>query len=125
MYDFGVQELMKGNVDLINDTLSAVVLSASYSPVLASDEYQTDIPDAAILDEIDLSGQEITGTVFNADPVTFTDVDSGESVAGVAMLKNTGDTSTSILIAYFVVTPFTTDGTSVIVNWHADGIIEL
>ena len=125
MYSFGIAELMAGGIDVVNDTLAAVLVSTAYTPLLNSDEYQTAIPDAALLDEVDLTGQEIDGTAFKADAVTFSDVDSGETCGGVVIVKNTGDTSTSVLLAYVEATPFSTDGTSVVINWDTDGIFEL
>lgn len=125
MYVMGIQELLKGNVDLINDSISALLVSSSYSPDLTADHYQSDIPEAAYLSEITIDGKSITGTAFLADPVTFTDVEDGETGGGVVVLKNTGNAGSSVLLAFFDITPFTTDGSNVILTWDTDGVFEL
>lgn len=125
MYEKGIQSIMGGNVDLVNDSISAVLVTAAYSPAFANDEFQSIIPDASFLDESAIAGRTVTGGIFDGDPVTFSRVDLGQVAAGVVVILDTGDGATSRLISYHAITPFTTDGTNVVLTWHADGIFEL
>lgn len=125
MYTFGLLEIMRGNVDCINDDLSAVLVSSAYSPALSSGQYQSEIPDASIIGEVHLISKAFSGTALTADPATFTNLETGKSCSGVVILNDTGNAGTSQLIAYLEIAPFTTDGSSIVLSWNAAGIFEL
>lgn len=125
MYSFGVSQLMRGNIDLVNDTIAVVAVSSAYTPALSSHQYQNDIPDAAQIGEVDIEGNAIVGTAFFANSATIEEPTSGLENNAVVIIKNTGDSATSQLIAYLEVVPVTTDGTPLTVDWDVDGIIEL
>lgn len=125
MYDFGVSQRMRGNIDLVNDTIAVVFVSSAYTPALSSHQYQNDIPDAAQIGEVDLEGNAIVGTTFFANSATLPEPTSGLENNAVVIIKNTGDSATSQLIAYCEVTPVTTDGTPLTVDWPVDGIFTL
>lgn len=125
MFEKGIQSIMGGNVDLVNDSISAVLVTAAYSPAFANDEFQSIIPEASFIDEARISGRTVSGGVFDGDPVTFTRAEAGKVATGVLVILDTGDGASSRLISYHALTPLTTDGTNIVLTWHADGVFEL
>lgn len=125
MYIFGVEQLMRGNIDLVNDTIAVVAVSTAYTPDLSSHQYQNDIPDAAQIGEVDLEGNILNDTAFDANSATIEEPTTGEEHNAVIVFNNTGNATTSQLLAYLEVTQVTTDGTPLVVDWDADGIFEL
>lgn len=125
MFEKGIQSIMGGNVDLVNDSISAVLVTAAYSPAFANDEFQSIIPEASFIDEMRITGKSVVGGVFDADPVTFTRAEKDLVAAAVVVILDTGDGASSRLLSYHTITPFTTDGTNIVLTWHADGIFEL
>jgi len=130
MFKHGKAELMRGNIDLINDALSAVLVDLSlYAPDLDGDESQADIPEAARLAEVLLTGKSLDGTTLLANDAVFASVSSALNPAGgVVLLKDSGVYSTSTLIAYFDNAPefpITPDDTDIIVAWTDGEVLEL
>lgn len=104
MYTAGMQEIMAGNIDLVNDSLLAVAVSPEYTPDLSADQVQTDIPTASQLGECFLSGLSLDGTTLRADPVTFPAL--AGTVGGVVIVHDTDNLDTSSLLAYIDSTSF-------------------
>lgn len=132
MYENGVAEIMLGNVDLVNDPITALLIDTGfYTPDLSSDSVQSDIPEAARIAEVELTGNTIDGTVFRADDTTFNSVSSDYDTAGaVVILKNTGTYNTSVLLAYIDNAPefpITPDDSDIVIAWDtgANGIFKL
>jgi len=125
MFEKGIQSIMGGNVDLVNDSISAVLVTAAYSPAFASDEFQSIILEASFIDEARITGRSVVGGAFDGDPVTFTRAEADMVAAAVVVILDTGDGASSRLLSYHQFTPFTTDGTNIVLTWHADGIFEL
>lgn len=125
MYEFGLTQLMRGNVDVVNDNIAVVAVSSSYTPDLSSHQYQNDIPDAAQIGEVDLEGNAIIGTAFTANSATIPNPTAGLSHNAVVVFNNTGNSATSQLIAYSEVSAITTDGTPLVIDWDVNGVFEL
>lgn len=130
MYKHGKVELMRGNIDLINDALSVLLVDTSlYAPDLTSDESQADIPEAARLSEILVTGKSLNGAILLADNVVFPSVASTlNPVGGVVLFKDTGVYSTSTLIAFFDNAPefpITPDDTDIVIAWASGKVLEL
>lgn len=131
MYENGVREIMRGNVDLINDTISALLVSASYAPDLSVDTVLSDIPEAARLSDVELTGNTIDVATFRADDATFNSVSSDlDPVVAVVLFKNSGAYSTSALLTYIDNAsefPIAPDDTDIIISWDtgSDGIFSL
>lgn len=123
MYEYGLQQILRGNIDLINDAVSVVLCSANYTPNFSNDQNQIDIPEAALLGEVELDGNALDGTTFRANSADILKPTADEQANAVVLFKNSGNTSTSSLIAYLEVTPFTTDGTNVVID--GDGYFTL
>lgn len=131
MYDKGVAAIMGGDIDLINATVSAVLIkSGSYTPDLAVDTFQSDIPEAAQVAEVIMTGKTIDGRTFRADDVVFPSVATGADIVGVVLLKDANTQAASRLICYLdnaAEFPITTDGTNITIVWDtgANGIFTL
>jgi hypothetical protein len=116
-------------VDLDADTIKAVLIDhGTDTPNVSTDDFYNDIS-AGIVGSLSsgLTSKTI-GTVaagvFDADNVTSTAV-SGNSVESVNPPKDTGNTATSDLIAYFDTgtgLPVTPNGGDITVTWNASGI---
>lgn len=130
LYENGVQSVMAGNIDLINDGIGVLLIDTSlYTPDFIEDESQADIPESAVIAERTLTGKTLDGTTYRGDDLTFPKV-TGSQVGGVVLLKDTGEYSTSTLIAFvdnapeFPITP---DGTDITIRWDTgeNGIFKL
>lgn len=124
-YTFGLQELMRGSVDLVAGDVSAVLVSSAYTPALSSERYQSEIPDASFIAEARLTSATLDGTAYTADPAVFVRPEADLTCAGVVIVKDTGNEGSSVLIAYLAITPFTTDGSEITLSWDTDGIFSL
>jgi len=130
MYKHGKVELMRGNIDLVNDALSVMLVDLSlYAPDLDTDESQADIPEAACLAEVLVTGKSLSDTELLASDVTFNSLSSElNPVGGAVLFKDTGVFSTCTLIAYFDNAPefpITPDDTDVVIAWVSGKVLEL
>jgi len=128
-YRNGVLGSHATRVDLDADTIKAVLIDhGTDTPNVSTDDFYNDIS-AGIVGSLSsaLTSKTVgvvAAGVFDADNVTFTAV-SGASVESVNLLKDTGTTSTSDLIAYFDTgtgLPVTPNGGDITVTWNASGI---
>lgn len=116
-------------VDLDADTIKAVLIDhGTDTPNTTTDDFYNDISAGIVGSLSSALTTKTIGTVaagvFDADNVTFTAV-SGNSVESVNLLKDTGVTSTSNLIAYWDTgtgLPVTPNGGDITVTWNASGL---
>jgi hypothetical protein len=116
-------------VDLDADTIKAALIDhGADTPNVTTDDFYNDISAGLVGSLSSALTSKTIGTVaagvFDADNVTFTAV-SGNSVESVNLLKDTGNTATSDLIAYFDTgtgLPVTPNGGDITVTWNASGI---
>lgn len=116
-------------VDLDADTIKAALIDhGTDTPNVTTDDFYNDISAGLVGSLSSALTSKTIGTVaagvFDADNVTFTAV-SGNSVESVNLLKDTGNTATSNLIAYFDTgtgLPVTPNGGDITVTWNASGI---
>ena len=135
MYNGGKAALLKGDADLVNDSIKVALVTSSYAP-----DKDTDIHFQDISNEVTGSGYTAGGkalangavtqddandrAVFNADDLswpaaTFT------TRAGV-IYKDSGNPATSPLIAYADFgDDFSLSGEDFTIEWHQDGILYL
>jgi hypothetical protein len=130
MYDAGIRAIMLGNVDLVNDTISAVAVasSGSYIPDFQLDANQSDIPEEYQAAEIPLTGKTVDSSLrFLADDTVFPEIESGKVVEGIAIIRDSGSMASSTLIAFLVPDIDTaSDGSSYTCQWdRALGIFNL
>jgi len=130
MYEKGVASIMGADIDLVNDSIAALLIDLDfYTPDLDSDDTQADIPLAAQIAQVTLTGKTLDGTTFRADDSIFTSVE-GDNVDAIVIMKNTTDSETSLLICLMDSAsqfPITPDGSNITIQWDsgADGIFTL
>jgi len=118
LYNSGITALLSGDVDLINDDITCIIVDSAYSPNYSSDQNQDDILEAYQLDEIALAGKSLVSGAFDADDVSFLNVTG--TIGGVIIYKNTGVESTSTLVAFiddFDAVPLVADNGMIVVSW--------
>jgi len=124
MFEKGVAAIMGANIDLINDQIAALLIDLSYyTPDLDNDLSQADIPEAAQIAQVALTGKTLDGTTYRADDSVFTSV-TGAKVDAIVLMLDTDNTGTSLLIHYIddaVEFPITPDGTNITIEW-SDGV---
>ena len=125
----GVQGSHATRVDLDADTIKAVLIdNGTDTPNVTTDDFYNDISAGLVGSMSSAFTSKTIGTVaagvFDADNITFTAV-SGASVESVNVLKDTGNSATSDLIAYYDTgtgLPVTPNGGDITVTWNASGL---
>lgn len=124
LYIQGKNNIGKGNIDLIGDQIDVLLIDTSlYTIDLDNDEFQSDIPEAAIIAEKTLTNKTWEGAIFDADDVTFLSLSSDQLVGAIVLVQYQPTLSTSALIyandnaPSFPVTP---DGTDFSIVWDND-----
>lgn len=118
-YIYGTQEKDRGNIDLINDDITALLVTSEYVPDFDNDQAQSDIPEAAQAVEVSLVGKTFDVNKYLADDLLINTIPTGTEIAGIVILKNTGNYDDSTLIQYMdgPEYPFTTDGSPLTIQW--------
>ncbi len=131
LYDKGRDKFAIADIDWVNDTLRAVLVDTSlYTVDLVNDEYLSDVPLAARIVTVTLSGRSSAAGVVDADDTTFPNVAAGAAVGAVVIFKDIGIDNASPLAHYNDEAsglPITGDGDDVVVRWDngADKIFKL
>jgi hypothetical protein len=100
MYVKGIEALMRGEIDLIDDTIKVTLVDAAdYTVDLAAHDFINDVPAGARVATATLTGKSVTGGAFDAADVTFPTV-TGDPSEALVIWKDTGVESTSPLIMY-------------------------
>jgi hypothetical protein len=131
-YASGRSSFARGDIDWINDSVVAVLLDTSeYTVDLANDQYLADIPEAACVAVVELSGKSVlAGGVLDADDSSFAAVAPGGACGAVLLYKDTGAEASSPLVLYLdslTGLPVTPDGGDIVATWNngADRIAKL
>lgn len=131
----GTSELMKGNIDLVNDTIKCAFMDPAYAPNTSTDQYYNNISASIASGSTDqtLASKAVTEDTAN-NRVEFDAADlsiASETIAGgtdmMVIYKDTGNVATSPLIAYIDIAEGTltpVNGT-LAVTWNAEGIFAL
>ncbi len=101
LYDRGRKKFLDGDLDWLLDTVKCVLVDAAdYTVDLAAHEFLSDIAAVGrVATSSALSGKTSTDGVADASDITFTAV-SGDTCEALVIYKDTGDATTSPLIAY-------------------------
>lgn len=115
LYTKAKEGLLHGTFVLDADTIKVALVSNSYSPNLATDQFWSTVNSFVIGTPQTLGGISITNGVFNSSTATFTAVAGGSTVKYFAMYKDTGTAGTSPLLLLIdtttgVTLPFNTNG---------------
>jgi hypothetical protein len=92
---------LDGDIDLLNDTIKAVLVKSSSYTYSSAHDYLDDVTAAGRVATVTLSSKTTTGGAFDSADPTFTAVASGSTVTGLWIYKDSGTESTSPLIAWF------------------------
>lgn len=129
--NYGKGEILKGNIDLENDTIKIAFMDPSHVVDIDGDHFYSDISADIAPGSADQTLANVSVTVDDTNDYAVVDADnvsvSNETISGgtdaVYIFKDTGNVATSPLIAFIelgaVYTPI--DGT-LAVNWNASGI---
>jgi len=99
-FTFGLSEIINSNIDLLSDTIKAVLIDAAdYTVDLANDQDFADVDVAARVSSTTLASKSLSGSIFDAADAVFSAV-SGDSCEAVLIYKDSGVESSSTLIAY-------------------------
>ena len=99
-YDKGREKFLRAEIDWLTDTFKAVLVSASYTPNLATHEFLSDISAGARVATSDAIGNKtVTAGWAGTDQVVWQAV-SGAPCAAIVVIKDTGLVGTSPLLAY-------------------------
>lgn len=108
------------SVDLDTDTIKVALVSSTYTPNTASNQYYSSVS-GVIGTPATLSGKSVTDGVFDASDVTFTSVTSTATVTQLVLYKDTGTASNSPLIALIDSAtsglPVTPNGGDITISW--------
>ncbi len=123
VYTKALEALLNGDLDLNTDTIKAVLCTADYTAVQATDNALDDIPAGARVATETLTNPTITNGVFDADDVVFPSVPAGSTVTQIVIYKDASPEGSALLIARidaYTGLPFTTGGTDVNLAWPND-----
>lgn len=118
LYDKGRNAFLTGGVNWTSDTIKIALVSSSYTPDTANDQYWSTVNTYLVNSAQTLASTTATAGVADAADVTFSAVSSGSTVKYLVIYKDTGTASTSPLIALidsYTGLPFSTSGSDVTV----------
>ena len=120
LYDEGRNAFLKGDVDVLVDTIKIALLLTTYTPDLALHDFWDDVSASQVGSSITLGTKDATDGVFNAADATFPTVTGGEA-SYICIYKDTGTPATSALIALLDTDvtglPVTPNGGDIEVQW--------
>lgn len=117
-----------GNVNFPSSSITAVLADAADYTFSAAHDYYDDVPVAARVSEVVLTGKTTTGGVFDSSDVVFASV-TGDPCEMVLLIndRGTGDANTQLLACYDTMTglPVTPDGSNITLVLNASGWFSL
>jgi hypothetical protein len=122
LYDKGRNAFLKGDVDVLTDTIKIALLLTTYTPDLANHDFWDDVSAYQVGSSVTLGTKDATDGVFDAADATFLAV-TGNEASYIAIYKDTGTPATSTLIALLDTDvtglPVTPNGGDIEVQWAA------
>lgn len=102
LYLSAKEDFLAGNLNLSSNVVTLALIDSNEYSYSSNHSNWSDVPDAAIAAEANLSSQTITGGVFDAADVTFSAVTFGSNCEALILYHNRGlgANSSSELIAY-------------------------
>ncbi len=120
LYDDGIDDIGKADLDLVNADIRALLLDEDYV-FDAAHKYLDDVAAGARLDTaVALTGKTFSGGVFDADDVVFSAVAAGDEATAVLLYVHTGTDATSRLLYWTDAIsgfPWPTNGQDITVRW--------
>lgn len=91
---------LDGDVDLLNDTIKAVLTKSTYT-YSSSHDFLDDVTAGNRAATVTLASKTTTAGTFDSTDLTFSAVAAGSTVTGIWLYKDTGTESTSPLLAWY------------------------
>ncbi len=129
LYPLGKKAFLDGDIDLLNDTIRAVLIDTGTYTYDAAHNAYDDLSGVVGSESGAFASKTTTAGVFDAADISFTAV-TGATAEAVVIFKDTGTPSTDLLIAYIDSTsnaslPVTPNGGDINVAWNASGIFAI
>lgn len=128
LYAKGRELFLEGGCNALTDTLKISLVSTTYTPNLATDQFYNVIPGGAIVAAgVALTSRTGAAGTLSAGNVLFTAV-SGSVASYIPLYKDTGTTSTSPLLGLIDTAsglPVTPNGGDITVAWAGGQIFTL
>lgn len=123
LYGIGRNAFLLGNIDWVNDTITAVLVDTGFPYTVQIDvhDFLDDIPAGARIATQAMAGMSGALGVADANDTVFSSV-TGATVEAVVIYKDTGAAATSNLIAYIDTAtglPVTPNGGDITVQWDS------
>jgi hypothetical protein len=99
LYPKAKESFLKGEIDVLNDTISISLIDTGEYTYSSSHQFRSDINNLAVISTANLSDKTAENGVFDAADATFSSV-TGANAEALVIFQNTGNNSTSRLIAY-------------------------
>ena len=119
LYNKAKENLLIGNIDMLNNDIVAMLVSAEYIPDTSLDSTRADIPSTAIIAQATLTSNRVDDGVFDADDVTFATV-TGETITQIVIAQDDRIDSKALLIALIDDAdslPVVPDGENITLQW--------
>lgn len=99
LYPKAKEAFLGAQIDMSSNTIVIALIDTGEYTYSSSDQYFSDVPEAAVISSATLSNKTLTNGVFDADDATFTSV-TGANAEALILYQSTGTNSSSRLIAY-------------------------
>jgi hypothetical protein len=99
LYPKAKEAFLNADIDMEADTIVIALIDTGEYSFNNEHQYRNDIANAAVIATATLENKTTTNGVFDADDATFTSV-TGANAEALILFKDTGDQSTSRLIAF-------------------------
>lgn len=131
MYPEALDALLVGGIDVIADSVRALLVDSGYTYNVAHDFLDDVAGGARVGTAVALTGKSIASGEFFASPATIPAIAFGDTVTGVILYQHTGTESTSHLIAHIdlqadkVPISRLTNGGDIVLTWPSNRIFKI
>lgn len=129
-YINGTMKMMSGGLDLIKDDLIVLLIDSSlYTYSLDNDVSLSNIPPDAVISESPLEGKALVGLTesnavsLQASNTVFNDVEADREASTLVISVAANTNEFSYLVGAIDITPLTTTGEPVIVEWVDSNVL--
>jgi len=99
LYPKAKEAFLLGLIDVSSDTITIALVDTGEYTYSATHQYRSNVSNTAVVSTATLGSKTAVNGVFDADDATFNSV-TGANCEALIIYQNTGDNSTSRLIAY-------------------------
>lgn len=121
LYPKGKENFISGNIDLVNDTIRAVLIDTGTYTYNAAHADYADLSGVVGSESGAFASKDVTDGVFDAADITFSSV-TGATVEALVIFKDTGTAANDLLIAYIdsaTGLPATPNGGDITIQWDS------